>query len=97
MQSFLGETNRAADQANLAKISNDTDKLLLSLQGTVGKLEHMLSELNESSVNTTLGNLQRSTEELEEAINQFKQYPSGAFFGKPPPHAKSVEPPRQHH
>jgi ABC-type transporter Mla subunit MlaD len=95
LKSFIGQTNRTEQTANLEKISKNADDVLLELHTTVGRLNEVLTKFDAASLNQTLKNMQRATQSLDDAVRQFKQYPSGALFGKPPPPARSVESPKQ--
>jgi phospholipid/cholesterol/gamma-HCH transport system substrate-binding protein len=101
LQDFVGNTNQLAGRG-LPQISADAEELLVQLRPAAAKLEQTLQHVNqlagnvdESSLNQTLENLRRSSAELEQAIHNFKQYPSGVLFGRPPPPAQSVERPRR--
>ena len=90
LQTFIGQTNELA-RANLPVISAEATHLLAGLRATVGKLDKIASGFDESSMNESLGNIRHATQELEEVAHKFREYPSGALFGKPPPPARSVE------
>lgn len=90
LRAFIGQTNQATQAENLERISRNADQVLLEAHGTVARLDHVLSNLDTASLNETLDNIQRATQELDEALRQFKQYPAGVLFGKPPPPARSV-------
>ncbi len=93
LQELVGQTNALAN-VNLQQVSRDADKLLAGLRTTTGRMDSALANLDESSLNESLENIRRASQELEEAVHRFKQYPSGALFGKPPPPALSVERPK---
>ncbi len=92
LQAFIGETNRL-QQANLGNVSSNADAVLIELKATVGKLDQMLANLNAGSLNQTLENLRRASDDLGQAIDHVREYPAGVLFGKPPPPAHSVETP----
>ncbi len=95
LQALTEEVSGTVKQMNLAKASSHADELLLELRTTVRRIEIALANLNAASLNDTLANLRRASENLESASRALNQYPAGFFFGKPPPPAKSVEPPRK--
>jgi phospholipid/cholesterol/gamma-HCH transport system substrate-binding protein len=89
IQTFVGPTNTLA-HANLPTVATNADQALASVQQLAGKLDRMLANLDEASLNSSLQNIQRASQELEEAVQKFKEYPAATFFGKPPPPASSV-------
>lgn len=94
LRAFIGPTNELA-QANLPTLSTNADRVLIELQNSIGRLDRILANLDAASLNQTLDNLQRASEQLEETIHKLKRYPSGMLFGEPPPPARSVETPRE--
>jgi phospholipid/cholesterol/gamma-HCH transport system substrate-binding protein len=92
LQGFVGQTN-APTRVDLQAISMRADELLGNLKTTTARLDRMLGNVDESSLNQSLDNIRRATLELSEAIHQFKEYPSGTLLGPPPPRARSVEAP----
>ncbi len=100
LKTFVGTTN-AASQANLQTIANDADALLGRMQQalgridqTIGRTDQAIGNVDINVLNETLENLRRASRELKETINNIKEYPAGAIFGKPPEPARSVERPR---
>ncbi len=94
LHAFIGETNQL-HETNLENVSSNADVVLVEMKTTVGKIDHLLANLNSSSLNDTLENLRRASEDLGQAIDRIKEYPAGVLFGRPPPRARSVEGP--HH
>jgi len=94
LQAFVGQTNGQAI-TSLQDISHDADKLLTGLEATTAKLDRMLANVDESSVNQSLENIRRASEELQEAVHKFREYPAGTLFGGRPPPASSVERPKK--
>ena len=93
LEDFLGRTNQLSN-ANLATITTNVDHLVSELGATSARLDQMLGNVDESSLNASLQNLQLTSEELQEAVARFKEYPAGTLFGRKPPRAGSVEAPR---
>jgi ABC-type transporter Mla subunit MlaD len=93
LRTFIGETNAPQRVHNLAELSDRTDQVLLELKASLARLDRMLANFNTASLNQTLDNLQRASQQVEEAAREFKQYPAGAIFGKPPPPAQNLDPP----
>jgi ABC-type transporter Mla subunit MlaD len=89
LREFIGTTNMGG--TDLQQIAQHADELVGRLQGASAKLNQALANLDLASLNETLGNLRRVSEELDETITHIKQYPAGALFGRPPPPARSVE------
>lgn len=81
LQSFVGGAANQPSTANLPAISSETSQVLTRLNATIGKLDQMLANLNESSLNQSLENLRRVSQELEQTVHQIQQYPSGALLG----------------
>ncbi len=92
LHTFIGRTNQLVE-ANLPSISSNADRVLTEMHSGIGRLDHVLANLDAASLNETIENLRRASEELQGTIEKFRQYPAGAIFGKPPPPARSVERP----
>jgi paraquat-inducible protein B len=95
LRAFIGNTNQQVQAANLQELSRKADQILREAQGAVGKLDRTLGNLDTTALNQSLENVQRATQDMEEAVRRLKQYPAGALFGTPPPPATSVEPPKK--
>jgi ABC-type transporter Mla subunit MlaD len=91
MQSFIGESNAPGREVNLQMISGNADQVLAQLQRTAHQLDHIVENLDATSLNESLENVRRASQDLEQALRQLKQYPAGVLLGEPPPPAKSVE------
>jgi paraquat-inducible protein B len=91
LSAFLGQTNAAMHQATLEKVSSDADQTLVELRGVLRRMDHLLANFDAGALNETLGNLRRTSEQLEATVTKLQEYPSGVLFGKPPPPAKSVQ------
>jgi len=80
----LDAISKSLKEVNFEKLGSQAQQDLVAVQETV------------TSLNQSLANITRSSEELQETIHKIKQYPAGAIFGQPPPPAKSVEKPKGH-
>jgi hypothetical protein len=92
LQSVVRDVNGTVKRMGLEKVSQNADTLILQLQATVQQLDVVLANLDTGSLNETLASVRRASVELEEALRELKQYPSGFLFGAPPPPAKAVVP-----
>lgn len=90
LRGFLGPTNQLA-RADLPQISRRADELVTQLQAAAARLDRALANLDFSSLNETLENCRRASQELNETLERIKEYPAGALFGRPPPPARAVE------
>jgi hypothetical protein len=90
LKDFIGPTNEFA-QADLQQLSRHAEELVARLQTTAAKLDQALANLDVGSLNETLENFRRASEDLDETITRIKQYPAGALLGRPPPPARSIE------
>jgi ABC-type transporter Mla subunit MlaD len=88
LDAFVGTTPK---NQNLQEIAAHTDTLVNRLGEVVGHLDRLAANVDSASLNEALEHARRATADLEQAARQFKQYPAGAIFGRPPPPAKSVE------
>jgi phospholipid/cholesterol/gamma-HCH transport system substrate-binding protein len=93
LRSFVGSTNELS-QVNLRRLSSGATQVLNELRRTSSELDRLLKNLNEASLNQSLENIRRASQDLDEAVRNFRRYPAGVLFGKPPPPAASVEPPK---
>lgn len=88
LEAFVGS---APANQNLQEIAAHTDTLVNRLDEVVSHLDRLAANVDSASLNEALEHARRATADLEQAARQFKQYPAGAIFGRPPPPAKSVE------
>ncbi len=94
LHDFIGHTNQLA-RDNLPTISSNADRVLVEMEQGVGRLDRVLANFDSASLNETMDNLRRASENLEGVVEKLKQYPAGMLFGKPPAPARSVENPRK--
>ncbi|PWU19647.1 MAG: hypothetical protein C5B50_05920 [Verrucomicrobia bacterium] len=78
----LDAISKSLKEVNFQKLGGQAQEDLVAVGETV------------SSLNRSLANIARTSEELQETIHKIKQYPAGAIFGQPPPPARSVERPK---
>lgn len=93
LREFVGTTNIAG--TDLQKLAQHADELVGKLEGASAKLNQALANLDFASLNETLENLRRASQELDQTITHIKEYLAGALFGRPPPPAQSVELPNK--
>jgi ABC-type transporter Mla subunit MlaD len=97
LQAFIADTDDTVKKLQLEKLSRDSDTLVTQLQETVAKLEPGLtgdlSSANQTldSVNQTLAKARQAIENMDEVLDELKQYPSGFILGKPPARLKEVQ------
>jgi phospholipid/cholesterol/gamma-HCH transport system substrate-binding protein len=91
LKSLLQDTDNTITRAQLEKLTRDLDALANQLQDTVARLEPGVANIDFDALNQTLTNARQTIRDLDEALAQLKQYPSGFLFGKPPPPVKGVE------
>lgn len=94
LKDFIGPTNQLA-ASDLQQLSRHIDEVVARLQDAAARLNQALVTLDVGSLNETLENFRRASEELDETITRIKQYPAGALLGRPPQPARSVERTRQ--
>lgn len=90
LHGFIGVTNQIA-QMDLERLARRADELVGQLQAASGKLNSAIANLDLSSLNETLENFRRASQQLDDTLSRIKQYPAGAILGRPPPPARSVE------
>lgn len=90
LRGFVGSTNEL-NGADLQHISRHADELVGRLQTAAARLDRAVANLDFGSLNETLENFRRASQELDETLAHIKEYPAGALLGRPPPPAKSVE------
>jgi ABC-type transporter Mla subunit MlaD len=102
LQSFLDDTDGTIKKLQLEKLSRDADALVGQLQDTVSKLQPGLTNFDFASLNQTVDSLNQTLaqarqviENMDDVLNELKQYPSGFIFGQPPPRLKAVQPPNK--
>jgi ABC-type transporter Mla subunit MlaD len=92
LQSFIVDADGTLNRMKLEKLSRDLDGLLSEVQGTVAGLKPGLVNIDFEALNQTLANAHRTLDNMNEVLNELKQYPSGFLFGNPPSHVKEVQP-----
>ncbi len=92
LKSLLQDADNTVTRVQLEKLSRDLDALANQLQDTVTRLEPGVANIDFDALNQTLVNARQTIRDLDETLNQLKQYPSGFLFGKPPAPVKGVEP-----
>ncbi len=95
LQSFIEDARLKVREADIAAISKNAEKLLVELRDTSSRLGSTLSKIDTAPLNETLANARVVTENVNGVLESLRQYPSGFFFGNPPPPARSVLPPSQ--
>lgn len=92
IEAFIDDTDGTVKKLQLEKLSRDADALIGQLQDTVGKLEPGLTSVDFDSLNQTLARARQAIQNVDDVVNELKQYPSGFIFGQPPPRLKEVQP-----
>jgi ABC-type transporter Mla subunit MlaD len=91
IQSFVDQANGTLKGMKLEDVSSKADALLGQLQSTAHQLDSILNAVEPGSVNETLATVHRAVAQLEDALRQLKEYPSGFLFGSQPHTAQSLE------
>jgi phospholipid/cholesterol/gamma-HCH transport system substrate-binding protein len=89
---FIDDTDDTVKKLQLEKLSKDADALVLELEDTVAKLEPGLTSIDFDSLNQTLAKARRTLQNVNDVLNELKEYPSGFIFGQPPPRLKELQP-----
>jgi phospholipid/cholesterol/gamma-HCH transport system substrate-binding protein len=92
LQSFIVDADGTVKQMKLVKLAHDLDGLVVELQGTVEGLRPGLANIDFDALNQTLANARRTLGDVDDALVELKQYPSGFLFGNPPPRVKDLDP-----
>jgi paraquat-inducible protein B len=91
----LAKESRAAVRGmHLDDLGRETSGLVASLRDTNTRLQLLidrLSEVDARDLHDTLADVHEAVRGLNEVVAQLRGYPSGFFFGEPPPPARSVE------
>jgi ABC-type transporter Mla subunit MlaD len=95
LDSFIDSTDGTVKKMQLEKLTRDADALVGQLQETIGKLEPGLTSVDFNSLNQTLAKARQAIQDMDDVMDQLKQYPSGFIFGKPPPRLKEAQPARK--
>jgi ABC-type transporter Mla subunit MlaD len=94
VDAFIGATNASSPAQSLEALSKQTRDILEQSKAAIANLDRKLVAVDMSSVNQALENVRQATEQLDEILHRFRDYPAGMLFGRPPPPARSVERPR---
>jgi phospholipid/cholesterol/gamma-HCH transport system substrate-binding protein len=92
LDNFIDDTDDTVKKLQLEKVARDADALVEQLNDTIGKLKPGLTSVDFNSLNQTLAAARQAIQNMDEVLNELKQYPSGFIFGQPPPRLKEVQP-----
>ena len=92
LDGFIDDTDGTVKKLQLEKLTRDADTLVGQLQDTIGKLEPGLTSVDFDSLNQTLAKARQAVQNMDDVLNELKEYPSGFIFGQPPPRLKEVQP-----
>ncbi len=92
LANFIADTDDTVKKLQLEKLTRDADVLVGQLQDTVSKLEPGLAAVDFDSLNQTLARARQAIQNMDDVLDELKQYPSGFIFGQPPPRLKEVQP-----
>jgi ABC-type transporter Mla subunit MlaD len=92
LDSLIDDADGTVKKLQLEKLTRDADTLVKQLQDTIGKIEPGLTSVDFDSLNQTLAKARQTIQNMDDVLNELKQYPSGFIFGKPPPRLKEVQP-----
>ena len=92
LKSFIEDTDNTVKKVKLEKLSEDLDSLVGQLNDTVVRLEPGVANIDFEALNQTLANTRQTIRDMDDVLAELKQYPSGFFFGKPPPPLSGVKP-----
>jgi ABC-type transporter Mla subunit MlaD len=89
---LIQDTDDTLKRLQLEKLARDADSLVSQLQDTVNRLEPGLTSVDFDSLNRTLAQARQAIQNMDEVLDELKQYPSGFIFGRPPPHLRETQP-----
>jgi len=99
LENLLEDADGTVKKLPLEKLTRDTDALIGQLQETITQLQPGLTNidfnslnLDLDSLNQTLAKARQAIQNVDEVLDELKQYPSGFIFGQPPPRLKEVQP-----
>jgi ABC-type transporter Mla subunit MlaD len=92
LDGFIDDTDGTVKKMQLEKLTRDADALTVQLQDTVARLQPGLTSLDFDSLNQSLAKARQTIQDLDDVLDELKQYPSGFIFGQPPPRLKEVQP-----
>ena len=88
-----GQVLDKVNQVDFGSLGTNANSLLTESRATVAQLQPALANLDINAFNQTLANARRTLHDMDDVLAEIKNYPSGFFFGAPPPPVKSVRPP----
>jgi phospholipid/cholesterol/gamma-HCH transport system substrate-binding protein len=92
IQTLIADTDGTVKKLQLEKLSRDADVLVGQLQDMVSRLQPGLSSVDFEALNQTLAKARQAIQDVDDVLNELKQYPSGFIFGQPPPRLKELQP-----
>jgi ABC-type transporter Mla subunit MlaD len=95
LQAAVDEVRETIRAMKLETVGQNADGLLAGLRDTNAKLQNVLDHADALPLKAALADIRQAVETLNAVLLELKQYPSGFIFGKPPPPAKSVQPPQK--
>ncbi len=98
LQLLITDARTSVNGMELPKVSADVRQTLADLQGSIDRLDSALDEVRQlrvGSLNDTVESIRTAADRLGDSIDRLAEDPPGFFFGKPPPRARSVNPPRR--
>jgi ABC-type transporter Mla subunit MlaD len=91
-RSLIVNADGTVKRMKLEKLAQDLDNLIGTLQGTIEAIKPGLANINFDALNQTLANAHRTLDNVNEVLDELKQYPSGFLFGNPPSPVKEIQP-----
>lgn len=91
LKSLLQNTDDTVTKMKLQKLTHDLDTLADQLQDAVSRIEPGVANIDFNELNETLTKARQAIDDLDDTLNQLKQYPSGFIFGSPPAPVKGIE------
>ena len=91
LHDLVSSVASTVDEMKLEAVARNADELLSELRTTNAKLQTTLDQIAATPLEEAARGVRQAAKSLDEAIGTLKEYPSGFFFGKPPPPARSVK------
>jgi paraquat-inducible protein B len=99
LENLLDDADATVKKLQLEKLTGDADALISQAQETITQLKPGLTNidfnslnLDLDSLNQTLAKARQAIQNMDDVLDELKQYPSGFIFGAPPPRLKEVQP-----
>jgi len=92
LQNLLTNVDSNINTMNLARLSENTSQMVAEITRVSGRVSAVLDGVDPSPINETLANARAASANLNQAIEEFRQYPSSFLFGSEPLPARSVKP-----